>query len=71
MKLRFLFKTDDNDSSWSGNSPAVYEVTDGRGGYVIQGHLLDDDTRAQLRNRAANEGGVWIPPDIVEKIRQL
>ena len=40
-----------------------------RGGYVIQGKRLDAATRAQLRDLGADEDGVWVPADVIDRIK--
>jgi hypothetical protein len=47
------------------NCPARYEVISGEGGFVIQGKLLDAETRAQLRNLGSGETAVWVPADVI------
>ena len=49
MKIRFMWK---DSGSNTGNCPAMYEAP---GGYVVQGKLLDAETRAQLRDLGASE----------------
>lgn len=65
MKIRFMWK--DRDSN-VGNCPAMYEAP---GGYVIQGKLLDDATRAQLRDLGADESAVFVPANVIDRIRDL
>lgn len=62
MEIRFVRKTKD---SYTGNCPALYEVTELSGGFVVQGKKLDAETRAQLRDLGADEDGVWIPRDVI------
>jgi hypothetical protein len=40
-------------------------------GYVVQGVKLDDDTRAQLRDLAHNEDGVFVPAAVLDRLRDL
>ena len=35
---------------------------------MIQGKRLDAETRAQLRDLGADEDGVWVPADVIERI---
>ncbi len=65
MRLTFIRKT---DASTTGNCPAIYATDDGR--YVIQGWVLDDETREQLRDLADNETAVVIPADVIAGIVQ-
>ena len=57
----------DRDSN-VGNCPAMYEAP---GGYVVQGKLLDDATRAQLRDLGSDETAVFIPANVIDRIRGL
>jgi hypothetical protein len=64
MQIQFQFKT--NGSAVEG-CPARYKVTSAEGGYIVQGRALDHETRAQLRQLAADEDAVWVPADIIER----
>ncbi|PZS26963.1 MAG: lipid A biosynthesis lauroyl acyltransferase [Pseudonocardiales bacterium] len=64
QSLEFLWK--DNNSG-DGKCPALY-ATDG--GYVVQGLKLDDATRAQLRQLAADEDGVFVPANVLDRLRE-
>lgn len=64
MHLRFLWKTDQSNT---GQCPALYEV---EGGYVVQGRQLDTDARAQLQDLADDEDAIWVPADVIERIRE-
>lgn len=57
----------DRDSN-VGNCPAMYEAP---GGYVIQGKRLDAATRAQLRDLGSDEDGVFVPANVIDRIRGL
>jgi hypothetical protein len=52
----------------TGNCPAIYEAP---GGYVVQGKVLDADTRAQLRDLGGDEDGLFIPADVLDRLRDL
>lgn len=54
-----------------GNCPARYKVTSAEGGYVIQGRKLSDADRAKLRDLGADEDGVWVPADVIERVQDL
>lgn len=62
-KIKFLWK---DSESHGGNCPALY-ATDG--GYVVQGVQLTDDERAQLRNLADNEDAVFVPANVLDRLR--
>jgi hypothetical protein len=63
--LMFMWK--DGDSNVTG-CPALYRT---EGGYVVQGIKLDDETRAQLRQLADNEDGVFVPANVLERLREI
>lgn len=63
MKIEFIRKT---DASVNGNCPAIYKADNGN--YVIQGWLVTDDVRAQLRDLADNEHAIEIPADVIAGI---
>jgi hypothetical protein len=67
--LEFLFK---DPGSITGNCPAAYRLTrNGRPGLAIQGPGLAPSQIAKLRDRAADETGVWIPDDLARLIADL
>jgi hypothetical protein len=65
MKIKFMWK---DEGSNVGNCPAMYEAD---GGYVVQGKLLDDATRAQLRDLGGDETAVFVPANVIDRIRGM
>lgn len=65
MKIEFMWK---DVGSGGGGCPAIYKAP---GGYVVQGVKLDDETRAQLRQLADNEDGVFVPSNVLDRLRDL
>lgn len=63
MDIEFMWK--DGESNFDG-CPALYKAD---GGYVVQGVKLDDTTRAQLRQLADNEDGVFVPANVLDRLR--
>jgi hypothetical protein len=61
----FLWK---DGNSGGGGCPALYQAP---GGYVVQGKLLDTATRAQLRQLADDEDAVFVPANVLERLRHL
>ena len=61
--LRFLWKT---STSGGGNCPALYKAD---GGYVVQGRRLDPATRARLRDLGVDEDAIFVPADVIDRIR--
>jgi hypothetical protein len=65
VKIKFMWKT---GGSNVGNCPAIYEAD---GGYVVQGKLIDGETRGQLRDLGGDETAVFVPADVIERIRNV
>lgn len=65
MNITFLWK---DAGSGGGGCPALYEAP---GGYVVQGVKLDDDTRGQLRQLADGEDAVFVPANVLDRLRDL
>lgn len=63
--LEFLWK--DSTSGGSG-CPALYRTD---GGYIVQGVRLDDETRSRLRQLADDEDGVFVPANVLDRLRDL
>ncbi|CAM3497637.1 lipid A biosynthesis lauroyl acyltransferase [Stackebrandtia soli] len=64
LELVFLWKT---GGSGNDGCPALYKV---EGGYVVQGIKLDNDTRARLRQLADDEDGVFVPSDVLDRLKE-
>ena len=62
MKINFMWK---DVNSGGGGCPAIYDAP---GGYVVQGKLLDDETRAQLRNLASDEDAIFVPANVLDRL---
>lgn len=54
--------------SGGGGCPALYRVD---GGYIVQGKNLDDATRAKLRQLADDETGVFVPANVLDRLKDL
>jgi hypothetical protein len=65
VKITFMWK---DEGSNVGDCPAIYEAP---GGYVVQGKFLDDETRAQLRDLGGDETAVFVPANVIDRIRDL
>ena len=65
MELTYMWK---DENSHTGSCPALYSV---EGGYVVQGVKLDDEARAQMRDLADNEDGVFVPANVLDRLRGL
>ena len=65
MKLEFLWK---DVNSGGGGCPALYRV---EGGYVVQGVRLGQAERDQLRQLADDEDAVFVPANVLDRLREL
>lgn len=65
MKIKFMWK---DGQSNVGNCPAMYAAP---GGYVIQGKSIDPETRAQLRDLGGDEDAVFVPANVIDRIRDI
>lgn len=65
MDLEYLWK---DPNSGGGDCPALYRT---EGGYVVQGVKLDDDTRSQLRQLADEEDAVFVPAEVLDRLKGL
>lgn len=63
MDIEFMWK---DDKSHITDCPALYKTD---GGYVVQGVKLDAATRAQLRNLGDGEDGVFVPANVLDKLK--
>lgn len=64
MRIQFMWK--DGQSTVNG-CPAIYAAP---GGYVVQGVTLDAETRAQLRDLAETEDAVFVPANVLDRLRE-
>lgn len=64
MDLEFLWKTGESNIN---NCPALYRTGDG---YVVQGKTLDASTRAQLRQLGADEDAIFVPADVLDRLKE-
>ena len=65
MQIEFMWK---DDTSGGGGCPALYRA---HGGYVVQGKKLDPETRAQLRQLLDDEDGVFVPDNVLDRLKDL
>jgi hypothetical protein len=63
--LEYLWK---DAESGGGGCPALYRTD---GGYVVQGVKLDAATREQLRQLADDEDAVFVPANVLDRLREL
>lgn len=63
MQIKKLWK--DSGSGFT-NCPTLYETD---GGYVVQGAMLDAETASQLDQVGENETAVWVPANVLDRLR--
>jgi hypothetical protein len=63
--LEFLWK---DVASGGGGCPALYRT---ESGYVVQGVKVDEATRNQLRQLADDEEAVFVPANVLDRLREL
>lgn len=67
MKITFLWK---DTGSGGGGCPSLSEAEmGGRAGYVVNGALLDEATRAQIPHLGTDEAAVWVPANVLDRLR--
>ncbi len=62
-EIEFMWK---DGGSNVGNCAALYRVP---GGYVVQGKALSEGTLARLRDLGADESGVFVPDNVLDRLR--
>lgn len=65
MQITYMWK---DTNSAQGDCPAIYQAP---GGYVVQGVTLDVETRAQLRNLTDSEDAVYVPANVLDRLREI
>jgi hypothetical protein len=69
VQIEFMWK---DEASNTGNCPALYRVKDENDdGYVIQGKRIGAKTRAQLRELGGDEDAVFVPANVIDRIKDL
>jgi hypothetical protein len=63
--IEFLWKT---DVSGGGGCPSLSKVP---GGYVVNGIPVDEASRAKIPHIAADEAAVFVPADVLDRLRDL
>ena len=62
-QIRFMWK---DEASNIGDCPSLYEVP---GGYVVQGKVLGDQTKGRLRDLGRDETAVFVPANVLDRLR--
>jgi hypothetical protein len=60
-----------DSQSGTGDCPSLNRVTDGPPGYVIVGKPVDAETRAQISEVGEDELAVWVPLNVIDRMRGL
>lgn len=66
--MRNLTRLWKDEGSGVDDCPALYAT---EGGYVVQGIKLSDEERAQLLNFADTEDAVFVPANVLDRLRNL
>lgn len=66
--MRKLVRMWKDESSGAKECPAIYQT---EGGYVVQGVKLTEAERAQLLDFAAHEDAVFVPANVLDRLRGL
>jgi hypothetical protein len=61
--IEFLWKT---AGSGGGGCPSLSRV---EGGYVVNGVPVNEETRARIPHTAVGESAVFVPADVLERLR--
>jgi hypothetical protein len=62
MDVRFVRKDPDSVTE---NCPALYDVTSGEGGHLVQGRLVDPREVSGVRDLAPGEVLMWVPDGVI------
>jgi hypothetical protein len=65
-KIKFLWK--DGDSR-TGGCPGLHQVEEGPEGYVVVGKNTDPSLRAQIREISDDETAVFVPANVLDRLR--
>lgn len=68
MKIEFMWK---DQGSNVGNCPSLSRVIEGAAGYVVVGQAVDAATRAQIPDLGAGEVAVFVPANVIDRVRDL
>lgn len=56
-------------TSGTGDCPSLSRVTDGPEGYVVVGKKLDAETLPKVRQVGADELAVFVPANVLDRLR--
>ena len=70
MNLRTEFMWKDANSN-VGDCPSLNRVIEGPDGYVVVGKNVDAETRAQIPQVGDDETAVFVPANVINRIRDL
>ncbi|MFG2245526.1 hypothetical protein [Spirillospora sp. NPDC048823] len=68
LDLEYMWK---DKGSGGGGCPALYSVRQVPGGYVVQGKKINEATRALLRQLADDEDAVYVPANVLDRLKDL
>lgn len=67
-KIKFMWKDED---SRTGNCPALLAVEDGPAGYIVVGKNTGPSVRAQVPEIGEDETAVFVPANVLDRLRGL
>jgi len=62
--IEFCWKDEGSDT---GYCPALYKAPKG---YIVQGKILDEETKLILRDLAADETAVFVPANVLDRLKE-
>ncbi len=65
-KIRFMWEDED---SQTGGCPGLHEVEEGPDGYLVVGKNTDPSLRAQIAEIGDDETAVFVPADVLDRLR--
>jgi hypothetical protein len=66
-RIEYLWK---DAGSGGGGCPSLSK-THGPDGYAVVGKILDDDARARIPQIADDETVVWVPANVLDRLKDL
>ena len=67
-KIRFMWKDED---SRTGGCPALLAVEEGPAGYIVVGKNTDPSVRAQIAEISDDETAVFVPANVLDRLKGL
>jgi len=65
-KIEFMWK---DEASRTGNCPGLHRLKEGPAGYVVVGKVTDPSVRAQIAEIGDDEVAVFVPANVLDRLR--